>query len=559
MSIQPQLISLLDRAVLKVEFINTKGNKIDFPEIEGLRIDYQGQRSETRIVNMKSSSKIIHSYLVTPSKAGDFTIGPVTCKYQGGEKEVTAQLRVIKPEDDQKAQKISEIMFSRITTDRETPFVHEPFDLNLQVYISDGVQIDGNFSLRGGMPESGMEGELEWDVIDKSREERNGAVFNVYTLHTTARTLTAGTFRFQPEVQLNVVIPRQDRRPYGFDDPFFGDFFGRQETRPIVLDCNILEVAVQPVPTDRRPESFSGGVGIFDFDVEIGPEQVKAGDPVTVRMKISGAGNIKQITPPTIAASHDLKLYEARTLPDQKRDEVVFEQVVIPTSDSVTNIPVITFSYFNTKTTDFRTITKGPFPITVEPRPQRAAQVIATVPSTIQKETEILGRDIVYLKSIPNQWKVTGRTVWYQTRLFLVLLTLPLLLLIVVGMITARRNRLAGDIALARRQKAPKIARQNLQLAEHAMRKKDESAFYEALWNALIDYFGHRLNLAPGEVSMQAVLAYFPEASESITPLFNEIEQRRYGFKHEEGSKSDMKALLKQFNTTLRECERKKL
>ena len=226
MSIQPQLISLLDRAVLKIEFIDTSGKAVDIPDVEGLRIDYQGQRSETRIVNMKSTSKVVHSYLVTPSKAGDFTIGPVTCRYRGGEKEVTAQLRVIKPEDDRKAQQISKRMFSRITTDRESPFVHEPFSLNLKVYISDGEQIDGNFSLRGGMPESGMEGELEWDVIDKSREELNGTLFNVYTLHTSAKTLTAGTFRFRPEVQLNVVIPRQERRPYGFDDPFFGDFFG---------------------------------------------------------------------------------------------------------------------------------------------------------------------------------------------------------------------------------------------------------------------------------------------------------------------------------------------
>jgi len=555
MSMEPQLISLLDRAVLKIEFIGTKGDAVNIPEVDGLQIQYQGQSSETRIVNFKRSSKVIHKYLVTPSKVGDFTIGPVTCTYKGGEKELTAQLRVIKPEDDKQAQKIAEIMFSHISTDRQAPYVHEPFELNLKVYIRDGVQIDGNFSLRGGIPESGMEGDLEWEITHKEREEREGAIFNVYTLHTQAKTLTAGTFSFRPEVQLNVVIPRQDRRPYGFDDPFFGDFFGRQETRPIVLDCNTLTVHVQPVPMELRPDSFTGGVGAFGFDVGIGPKQVKAGEPVTVKMRISGRGNLSQITPPTLEESHDFKLYEARTLPSKNPNEVIFEQVIIPTSDTATNIPAIAFSYFNTKTADFRTITKGPFPIQVEAMPQQAAQVIATIPSSIRQETKILGRDIVYLKSIPKKWKTTNDIVWHHTKPFYMALTFPALLLLAIAGISANRNALANDVARARRQKAPRAARKNLQRAEQALRKKDESAFYEALWNTLTDYFGHRLNLAPGEVSAAAVLARLPQQSEALEILFTTLERRRYGT-HSGDSKNEMKDLLQQTTATLRQCER---
>ncbi len=559
MSIQPQLIGLLDRAILKIEFINTKGDAVDIPEVEGLRIQYQGQSSETRIINMKRTSKVVHNYLVTPSRVGDFTIGPVTCKYKGGQKEVSAQLRVIKPEDDTEAQQISEIMFSRIATDRDEPYVHEPFELDLKVYLRDGIQIDGNFSLRGGVPETGMEGELQWEVTGKEREQKNGTIFNVYTLHTVARTLTAGIFTFRPEVQLNVVIPRQDRRSFGFDDPFFGDRFGRQEVRPIVLGCNTLEVVVQPVPTERRPDNFTGGVGTFDFDVEIGPTQVKAGEPITVKMRISGRGNINQITPPAIEKNHDIKLYEARALPSKNPNEVLFEQVVIPTSDSVTNIPAITFSYFNTKTADFRTVTKGPFPVSVEAMPQQAAQIIATVPSSIRQGAEVLGRDIVYLKSIPEKWRGVDDAPWYRTRWLNLLIALPPLLLLIVAILTAHRNRLASDVALARRQKAPKAARHNMQLAEQALRKGDEAAFNEAIWNALTRYFGHRLNLAPGEATLQAILARMPKDTEALEMLFSTIEQRHYGLLSGDDSKEEMKALLQQLGTTLRKCERMKL
>ena len=179
MSIDRQQISLMDRTTLKIEFIDTKGKAIEIPAVAGLRIEYRGQSSETRIINMKRSSKVVHTYLITPTQVGDFTIGPVTAKFKGGEKEISAQLRVIKKADDSEAQDLSEMMFSRISSDREAPYVHEPFGLNVEIYIRDDIQIDGNFRLRGGIPESGMEGELEWSVSRPDRKERDGKTFKV--------------------------------------------------------------------------------------------------------------------------------------------------------------------------------------------------------------------------------------------------------------------------------------------------------------------------------------------------------------------------------------------
>lgn len=560
MNIQPEMLSLLDRAVLTVEFIDTKGDAINFPKIDGLDIQYRGQSAETRIVNFKSTSKVIHQYLITPSKVGDYTIGPVTAQFKGGTKQLTGKLRVIKPKDDQEAQQISEIMFSHITTGHETPHVHEPFDLELKVFVRDGVQIDGNFGIRGGMPENGMDGELQWKISSREREEKDGTIFNVYTLRTTARTLTAGTFIFQPQVQLNVVIPRQQRRSWGFDDPFFGDMFGRQETRPLTLECNKLEIPVQAVPMAGRPDSFTGGVGTFNFDVQVGPSQVKAGEPITIKMRIVGKGNMAKITPPFIAESHDFKLYDARSIATDNPNEIRFEQVLIPKSDSVTNIPAIAFSYFNTKTADFRTISKGPFPVHVETVAQQSAQVIASIPSTIQQETQILGRDIVYLKSRPQSWKKAADIAWHRTPLFKIILAFPALLLLIAAGTTTRKNRLQNNIALARRQKAPKAARRNVQRAEQALRKKDTGGFYEALWDTLCEYFGHRLNLAPGEVTAHAVVERLPQDNDVLITLFNTIEQRRYGIQStQDSSKDEMKTLLRELTATLKKCERRKL
>ncbi|MDZ8119244.1 BatD family protein [Pontiella agarivorans] len=558
MTIEPKRISLLDRAILKVEYTNTDGTAIDIPEVEGLNIQYQGPSRRMEMINFKTTTSVTHSYLVTPSKTGNFTIGPVTVQFKGGEKKLSANLEVVKPEDDKKAQEVAEIMFSEITADREAPHVNEPFGLTLKVYIKDGVQTVGGFNIVGGTPDQGLDGEIEWEVINRGREQKNGQIFNVYTVKARVKTLTAGTFTFQPQVQLNVVIPRQNRRSYQ-GDPFFGDLFGRQETRRFILDCNKLDVEVKPVPMIGRPDSFTGGVGLFDFNVEVGPKEVKAGEPITVKMRIRGRGNLTQITPPKIPESLDYKLYEVRSVPAESANEVRFEQVLIPKSDAVTEVPEIEFSYFNTTTTDFRTITKGPFPVTVEPAPQQTAQVIATTPHLAQQETQVLGRDIIYLKSRPKHWKRTSDQLWFNTTAFRILSALPLAILLLGGLIRARRSRLNGNVARARRQQAPGAARKQIQRAEQALRKSNGPVFYEALWNALTDYFGHRLNLPPGEISAQRVSTAFDQQRQSVESVFSAIEQRRYGVQPEESSKEEMKQLLRDLTALLKQCERVKL
>ncbi|HEY5653828.1 MAG TPA: BatD family protein [Pontiella sp.] len=556
-SIQPELISRLDRATLKVEFIDAKGKDVEIPKIDGLDIRYQGQSSETRIVNFKSSSKTIHTYVVTPKKTGDYIIGPVKARFKGGEKTLQANLRVVEPKDDPEAQQIAEVMFAHISASSGDPFVQQPFDLTLKVYIRGDIQIAGSFGLQGGMPESGLDGELEWDVSRGKREEINGTIFNTYILHTTTKALTAGNFTFQPGVQVNVVIPRQRRRSYGFDDPFFGDFFGRQETRPIVLDCNQIEVEVKPIPVNSRPESFTGGVGLFDFDVQVGPAKVMTGEPITVKMRIYGEGNLSKITPPSIEENHEFKLYEARTVSSGNSNEVLFEQVMIPKSDAITHIPEIEFSYFNTQTADFRTISRGPFPVTVEAAPQQTAQIIATVPGSVQQETQIIGRDIVYLKPVPKCWRTKVTIPWYRTKIAYVLLPLPALLLIITAIASTRINILKRNPALARRQQAPKVARKYLQKADRALKKQDHATYYEALWNTLTAYFGHRLNLPPGEVTPQKIGELIPEEIESINQLFCTIEQRRYG--SDKIGTEDLETLKKQITTLMHKCERMKI
>ncbi len=553
--IEPQLISLLDRAVMTVEFIDTKANRIEFPPIDGLLIQYQGQRSETRIVNFKSSSKVIHRYLITPKRSGDFTIGPVTAAFKGGRKKLQAALRVIKPVGDQEVQQIEKRLYARVESENQEPYVQEPFPIKLHIFVLDGVQTDGRISISGGLPESGLDGDLKWKIDAQTQREINGLLFNVTTLSATVKTLTAGTFTFQPQVQVNLIVPRQNRRFYGFSDKFFGDLFGRQESRPIMLDCNRLAVAVQPVPLQGRPVDFTGGVGVLDFKVEVGPQSVQVGEPITIRMQISGEGNLDKIIPPAWATNTAYKLYDVHAVEAEQPGTIEFEQVLIPVTAALTNLPSISFSYFNTLSHDFLTLKHGPFPVTIKQTAQPSALIVSSTPGAHRAGTHLVGRDIVHLKPMPTTWKNQppgGRIFSPQT---IALIGTPPTLLALTALLLARRNARTNHTVRRRRQRAHRQASAQLQRARKYLKKKEPALFYEALWKAITAYFSQRLNLAPGEISAACVKRHFPHRAEPIEALFQAVEYRRFGTA-EKGRPAEMKKLLHEIVDLLKQCER---
>ena len=126
MKLDRNIISLLDRVTLSVEFIDTKGDAIEFPVIDGLEIQYQGQSSETRIVNMQRTFKVIHRYLITPKQTGNFTIGPIQIDMAGGPRVLQAQLQVIEPKNDSETQQLSQLYMLKLQAPIPIPTYTSP-------------------------------------------------------------------------------------------------------------------------------------------------------------------------------------------------------------------------------------------------------------------------------------------------------------------------------------------------------------------------------------------------------------------------------------------------
>ena len=357
MKLDRNIISLLDRVILSVEFIDTKGDAIEFPVIDGLEIQYQGQSSETRIVNMQRTFKVIHRYLITPKQTGNFTIGPLQIDMPGGPRVLQAQLQVIESKNDSEAQQLSQLLYAEIASTHSNPYVYEPFDLTLKLYIREGIQIDNSISILGGLPEQGIDGNPDWKRVHQEQQVIQGHIYTITTLKTTFQTITAGTFTFEPKVQLNLIVPRQNRRSYGFNDPFFGDFFGRQEHRPVKLECNKLSLPVRPIPQKNRPSTYTGAVGQFEFQASISPNELKTGEPITLTSQIKGIGNLDKITPPssqrTLPTNFIIHVFspQPRTTPFNLNKLLFLNRPISPTSP---------LSNFHTSTPKMKVSTPSP-------------------------------------------------------------------------------------------------------------------------------------------------------------------------------------------------------
>ena len=137
------------------------------------------------------------------------------------------------------------------------------------------------------------------------------------------------------------------------------------------------------LPEDNRPQDFSGAIGQFDFQASVSPLQVKAGDPLTLKMEIKGSGNFKDFKIPEFTAA-GFKTYQ----PSVKNagDDKTAEEVIIPTNSSIKEVPAMQFSYFDTSIKDYKTVTQGPFDIQVTaPNPDQDFKAVGF--ADISKET----------------------------------------------------------------------------------------------------------------------------------------------------------------------------
>ena len=514
-------VSLGSSVQLSLNFYGTQNvSAPDLPQIEGFDSRYLGPSSRMSIVNGQVSSSITHLYTLIPLKVGKFTIPSFTVEYKG--KQYTSDpipMEVVQGPvatapsqggvSQANTQDLEDRVFIVMQPGKKKAYVNEIIPLTIKLYIN-------KFAVRDiQYPEFEHPG-FSVDKFDEPKQYQEvlgGISYNVIEFSTHVFGMHPGDLQLGPAtLQCNLILKKESsRRPRSlFDDEFFGsnifdNFFGGYETYPLSLKSVAIPVTILPLPEAGKPADFKGALGNYNFDLQANPREVKVGDPITLKMTISGEGNLKTVNIPALGLEDNFKVYE----PEVKQDQAgkTFEQVIIPKSDTIEEIPRVSFSFFNTATGEYNTVTRGPIPIKVNPLPEGEELKVfggsTEMAETVRKK-ENLGRDIIYIKDYPGTVQRKGRSL-FKNKLFDAIHLLPLIAIICLLVFQKRKERLQSDVRYARRLRAPRKAKKNLSALRGVLSSGEQAKFFDVAFKTLQEYLGDKLHLSSSSITSSVV------------------------------------------------------
>lgn len=318
------------------------------------------QSTSMQIINGQMSGSATFTYYLYARQIGKYTIGPATVEYKGATlRSQPLQVEVVqgKPQTAAKepnaTEGVAENLFIRAVADKQRVKQGEPVTVTYRLYTR--LNVSGYDIAKAPVYQGFWAEEIEQPkqpaVVTETHE---GKQFRVAMIRKTALFPTqSGRLAISPlEVRcaFQMASKRKSNDPF---DSFFNDpFFARTQTAEQEFKSNSLTVTVDPLP-GNPPAGFSGAVGRFTFNAAADNKEVKTGDPITLRLTITGTGNVKLLTPPKPSLPADFEAYEPKISEEITRDggvikgKKVAEYLVIPRNAGARSIEPLVFSYFD--------------------------------------------------------------------------------------------------------------------------------------------------------------------------------------------------------------------
>jgi len=480
-------------------------------------------QSSISIVNGRTtqSSTITYTFILSALKNGTFTIPAATIQV-GGQQVTSNTVKITvsgTPQQSgggnagggrQRRQQQDEIrptgsnisasdLFITVTASKKHVVEQEPILLTYKVYTLVGLT-----QLEGKMPE--LQGFHTQEVAlpqqkSFSLEQYNGRNYKTVTWSQYVM-FPQMTGKLQiPSITFNGVVAMQNQYVDPFE-AFFNGGAGYTEVKKNIVAPGV-DIQVDPLPT--RPAGFSGGVGRFSLRAEIDKNELSTNEPLTVKVTVSGVGNLKLIKEPVIQFPRDFDTY-APTTTDHTRltangveGSITYEYLAVPRHHGEFDIPPIEFIYFDTQTREYQTATAGGFHLSVE-----KGEGDDEIEMEGQEDIRTLARDIRYIKTGPVKLHAQD-DFFFGSTTYLVIIAVLLLLFISLFIIFRQRAIDNADLVKSRAGKANKVATRRLKKASQLMKANRHSEFFDESLRALWGYVGDKLNIPVEQLSRENI------------------------------------------------------
>lgn len=523
----------------------------------------KGSMSSTNIINGKreSSHTETYTYLLQPKAEGKFTLPAATAKVDKKECSTSPfTIEVVKAQQQSSSSSSSsqqgssgavqsgtvsnDDIFLRLSLSKTNVVKGEPITATLKLYYRSDISglEDITFPSFNGFWNKET---FTAQTIESNRENVDGTIYNVALLKRYMLIpQQEGRLTIDPAEMVCLVRVRTSS---GFGRSIFDEFFDNYQTIRKRVSSGSVTVNVSPLP-GGAPSSFEGGVGQFKISASLSSDSLKTNDAGSLKVTISGNGNISMLGAPKVSFPSDFEVYDVKSTENISNDGAsgskTFEYPYIPRSYGQYEIGPVNYSYYDVSLGRYVTITAPVMSVSVAASAEDAAAG-TIVPGVARQGVRSIGEDIRYI--------ATGRdglrkkdSFFVSSPAFYILLALLAALFFIVDKVTAVQRARRADVAGSKNRKANKVAKARLRLAGDYLSKGLDTAFYEELHKAVTGYVCDKLMMAPADYTKENAREGLveggvdPALADSFVEILDGCEMARYAPESDPGAMENL-------------------
>ena len=241
---------------------------------------------------------------------------------------------------------------AHFSMDRERLHAGEAFLLTLEFRIS-GDALDKEISI-SALPSPGDLQIRSFEELPNETVIQESKSLEIRRFRTWARVKKPGLITLAPRLDGTLI---QTSRTL---------FITQQVRRSIHIPVEPFPITALPLPEAGRPPRFSGLVGSYTFSVKPAPLDIALGDLITLTFTVEGDWLPETYSVPQAVSIPGLKVYESKPVPEESSPtRQVFRQIVIPQETFIKALPAFALTCFDSRESRYKTLSSGPFPITL--------------------------------------------------------------------------------------------------------------------------------------------------------------------------------------------------
>lgn len=330
-----------------------------------------------------------------------------------------------------------------------------------------------------------------------------------------------------PSITFNGTVIQQNRNV----DPFEAFLNGGSGYIEIKRAIKAPGMTIQVDPLPKRPANFSGGVGKFNITAQLNKSEVKANEPITLRVIIGGTGNLKLVKQPQVKFPKDFDTYDAKITDKTKlttngvEGNMIYDFIAVPRNQGSYVIPPIEFVYYDIEANAYKTIKTQQFKLEIA---KGDGNVNDAVDYSNLKDKDIhpIKEGDIEIQNIND--------VFYNSTAYWIILSLLFVVFASVLIIFRKRAIDNADITKLKVKKANRVATKRLKYANTLMLKNEHDKFYDEVLRALWGYVGDKLNMPVEQLSKDNIAERLTQRNvdQETTSMFiravDECEYNRY-------------------------------